>query len=211
MVNKKSGGLFAFRGNKNMKIESVHNKKTPGYAVAAVVLSAAMILGGCTAKTSETTEVQLEGKAQTIDTEAPDPSDYSDYSDYSETDNSDNKTDDTDPVKDTESLDDIGENYFKEADPDDIVYDEETGLIYVKNQLLVSCKLGTSREEMEDVCEEIGAEIVGYTEITSDFQIEFKEDKTLDDLDEIGDYLYGYPFVSAVFLNTAFSTVPEEE
>ena len=61
------------------------------------------------------------------------------------------------------------------------------------------------KEEIEKICEEINAEIVGYTEITSDFQIEFKEDKTLDDLDEITEYLYGYPFVSFVSLNTAVS------
>ena len=55
------------------------------------------------------------------------------------------------------------------------------------------------------VCEEVGAEIVGYIEITSDFQIEFKEDKTYEELEEIADYIYGYPFISNITLNTVTS------
>lgn len=171
-----------------MKIESKHNSKIPAYAIGAAALSAAILLGGCN-NTVETTELQLDG-AESIATE-------------STTDETHETTSETDPVKDT--LADIGENYYKEVSPEDVVIDEETGLQYAKNQLLVSCSIGTPKEEMEKVCEEIGAEIVGYTEITSDFQIEFKEDKTLDDLDEITEYLYGYPFVSFVSLNTVSS------
>ena len=42
-------------------------------------------------------------------------------------------------------------------------------------------------------------------EITSDFQIEFKEDKTYEELEEIADYIYGYPFISNITLNTVTS------
>ncbi|MBR6383291.1 MAG: hypothetical protein IKS56_04830 [Lachnospiraceae bacterium] len=85
--------------------------------------------------------------------------------------------------EETEPLEDIGENYFKEVTEDDVVFDEETGIQYAKNQLLISCDIGVPKELMQDVCNEIDAEIVGYIEITSDFQIEFKEDKTFGELE----------------------------
>ena len=85
--------------------------------------------------------------------------------------------------EETEPLENIGENYFKEVTEDDVVFDEETGIQYAKNQLLISCDIGVPKELMQDVCNEIDAEIVGYIEITSDFQIEFKEDKTFEELE----------------------------
>ena len=85
--------------------------------------------------------------------------------------------------EETEPLEDIGENYFKEVTEDDVVFDEETGIQYAKNQLLISCDIGVPKELMQDVCNEIDAEIVGYIEITSDFQIEFMEDKTFEELE----------------------------
>ena len=85
--------------------------------------------------------------------------------------------------EETEPLEDIGENYSKEVTEDDVVFDEETGIQYAKNQLLISCDIGVPKELMQDVCNEINAEIVGYIEITSDFQIEFKEDKTFEELE----------------------------
>ena len=75
----------------------------------------------------------------------------------------------------------------------------------MKNQLLVSIKMGTpdARKKMEDICKEIGAEIVGSIELTSDYQIEFKSDKTYDELIKIGKELEEkYYFISSVFLNT---------
>ncbi|MBP5495458.1 MAG: hypothetical protein J6X97_10200 [Lachnospiraceae bacterium] len=92
-------------------------------------------------------------------------------------------TDTPDPERETEPLEDIGENYSKEVTEDDVVFDEETGIQYAKNQLLISCDIGVPKELMQDVCNEIDAEIVGYIEITSDFQIEFKEDKTFEELE----------------------------
>ena len=105
-----------------------------------------------------------------------------------------------------EPLKDIGENYYKNVTMDDVAFDEETGIQYVKNQLLISCELGTPKELVQDVCNEIGAEIVGYTEITSDAQIEFAEDKTYEELEAMTIELpEKYDFISAVFFNTVSS------
>ena len=77
--------------------------------------------------------------------------------------------------------------YDKEAKPEDFVTDKKSGIKYVKNQLLVSFTMGTPNdwEKMESICQEIDAEIVGYIEFTSDFQIEFKHDKTYEELEEL--------------------------
>lgn len=91
--------------------------------------------------------------------------------------------------------------FFKEPKPEDIVYDVEHDVSYVKNQLLISAALEAPKEELERLFEELGAEIVGYIEITNDYQIEFPTDKTLDELEAAADYLDSFSFVQGVTLN----------
>ncbi len=96
------------------------------------------------------------------------------------------------------------ENYYKPAGKDDIVTDKETGYQYVKNQLLVSFKLGTpdDMEKMNEICSEIGAKVVGYLKTTSDFQIEFDRDLTCEELLKIANELEDkYYFISSAHLN----------
>jgi len=182
-----------------MKIEAKHNSVKPAYAAGVALLVAAAVFAGCAKKdSSDSDNVRVSGELEVTSVETgddPTTTVTTETSDTSETDYS------------RETLGDIGENYYKEASVDDVV--EYDGLRCVKNQLLVSCNIGTSKEQMEEVCEEVGAEIVGYMEITSDFQIEFTEDKTYDELEEIADYLYGYPFVSFISLNVVVDSVPD--
>ena len=136
--------------------------------------------------------------------DAVDVDDSDDTTDDSDdtTDDSDDSTDDSDDsTDDSDDVADLGELYYKEASDADIVFNEEYGVSYVKNQLLISAMLGTNKEDVEEAVAEVGAEIVGYIEITSDFQIEFFEDKSLDELVEIAEYLYTYPWVNNVTLN----------
>ena len=180
-----------------MKIEAKHNSVKPAYAAGVALLVAAAVFAGCSKKAYDD-NVRVSGELEMTSVETgddPTTTVTTETSDTSETDYS------------RETLGDIGENYYKEASADDVV--EYDGLRCVKNQLLVSCNIGTSKEQMEEVCEEVGAEIVGYMEITSDFQIEFTEDKTYDELEEIADYLYGYPFVSFISLNMVVDSVPD--
>ena len=109
-------------------------------------------------------------------------------------------------VTDNSSSVDLGENYFKEPGPDDIATDDQSGLTYVKNQLLISCEMGTPdvKAKVQEICDAIGAEIVGYIELTSDFQIEFKRDMSYDDLMKVADELrQQYYFILDITLNTA--------
>lgn len=182
-----------------MKIEAKHNSAKPAYAAVAALLAAATVLSGCSNKEKDS-NIQYSGDLTVAFTET-DEDPTTTVTTTTET----SDTSDTDYSRET--LADLGEMYYKEATVDDIV--EYNGLSAVKNQLLISCNIGTPKEEMEKVCEEVGAEIVGYTEITSDFQIEFKEDKTYEELEEIADYIYGYPFISYISLNLVINSVPD--
>lgn len=91
--------------------------------------------------------------------------------------------------------------FFKEPQPEDIVYDAEHGVSYVKNQLLISAELGAPEEEMQRIFEELGAEVVGFIELTNDYQIEFKTDKTLAELEAAANYIDSFSFVQGVTLN----------
>ena len=100
-----------------------------------------------------------------------------------------------------ESIGDQGDGYYKEARDRDIVSDPESGYKYVMNQLLISCEMGTPRAEIEKICKELNAEIVGYIPLSSDFQIEFKEGKSYKELKEEAERIEKYPFVLEVTFN----------
>ena len=78
------------------------------------------------------------------------------------------------PLK-KDSQDDIGEIYAKDPTRDDVVMSAD-GTKYVRNQLLVSAKLDCTKEKMENLGSAYGFEIVGYIELTQDYQIEFTRD-----------------------------------
>ncbi len=84
------------------------------------------------------------------------------------------------PPKD-HSQDDIGEIYAKDPTKSDIVVSTD-GVKYVRNQLLVSAKMDCAREKMEKLGSGYGFEIVGYIELTQDYQIEFTRDMEEADL-----------------------------
>ncbi|MDE6743031.1 MAG: S8 family peptidase, partial [Lachnospiraceae bacterium] len=78
----------------------------------------------------------------------------------------------------TEGLEDIGEAYFKDImSMDDIGYTIE-GYPCVKNQLLLMSKEGVTFTQIEGLAHSYDAEIVGYLELTGDYQIEFYEEVT---------------------------------
>ena len=109
------------------------------------------------------------------------------------------------------STDDIGQAYFKEPSEEDIVFNEEHNVRYVKNQLLISASPETPKDDIEKLAEETDGEIVGYIELTGDYQIEFGTDKTIDELQNVADYMDSYPFVLNVTLNLVDDVCIEEE
>ncbi len=114
--------------------------------------------------------------------------------------------DSIDNDREKEPFEDIGENYYKEVAEEDILYNEEHNVSYVKNQLLISAMLDTDKQLVLDLIDEIDAELVGFIELTNDYQIEFKENKNIKELEEIANYIDTHSFVAAVTLNIVFES-----
>lgn len=112
-----------------------------------------------------------------------------------------------------DTFEDIGEAYFKEPEPENIVYDEEHGLSYVKNQLLISTSPDTERSKVVEMLStgDYGeVQIVGEIALTGDYQVEFSDDHSLSEMQEIADYYLVFPFVENVTLNIISETAPAE-
>jgi hypothetical protein len=174
-----------------------HQEETGMRKLCSVIIVAALILSiaACNTFTPETSGIISDTAVSS------DPAISTSGSDTVES--TGDSTSDTTHGKET--LSDIGENYFKDVSPDDVETDKDTGIVYVKNQLLISCEIGTPKEEIEKICKEIDAEIVGYIEITSDFQIEFNKDHTYAELLEEGKALENqYEFIRMASINPAY-------
>ena len=112
-----------------------------------------------------------------------------------------------------DTFEDIGEAYFKEPEPENIVYDEEHGLSYVKNQLLISTSPDTDRSKVVEMLStgDYGeVQIVGEIALTGDYQVEFSDDHSLSEMQEIADYYLVFPFVENVTLNIISETAPAQ-
>ena len=113
----------------------------------------------------------------------------------------------------SESTNSSSEMYFKEPEPETIVYDEEHGLSYVKNQLLISTSPDTDRSKIVEMLStgDYGeVQIVGEIALTGDYQVEFPDDHSLSEMQEIADYYLVFPFVENVTLNIISETAPAE-
>jgi len=109
-------------------------------------------------------------------------------------------------VEDEDNLD-IGENYSEDV-PDEDVESDGHGIDYAKNQILVTAKNSTSFDEVEEYFEEKNAEIVGYIELTNDYQIKYQSEQTLENLyDSISD-VRGNTLFEGASLNTIFECTP---
>lgn len=106
-----------------------------------------------------------------------------------------------------ELLKDLTESYIKPAMEEDILFDEDEGIYYVKNQIMVGAYLGTPKSAMEKLAEYIGAEIVGYVALIEDYQLEFKKEMTYSELMKTVEYLEGIPYVDYAELNLATPSV----
>lgn len=94
--------------------------------------------------------------------------------------------------------------YFKDIESDDEVDYDGNGIFFVRNQILLTANDGVQFGTVSSLAAEYGAEIVGYIELTNDYQIEFKNDVTADYLYQTIDELMRNPLVEFASLNTAF-------
>lgn len=100
-----------------------------------------------------------------------------------------------------EDLLDIGQVYCKKLTlRDDIMYDPE-GFECVKNQLLLTAAEGVDYSVISELALQYQAEIVGYIEITNDYQIEFIQDMSLEDMEKIAEQFANLSCIEDVTFN----------
>lgn len=117
-------------------------------------------------------------------------------------------TPDAMPEPDDSDFIDIGEIYFKDITDNSEVANDGNGIDYVKNQFLLTACDGISFDVVEDLAETYNGEIVGYIELTNDYQIEITQDVNSDYLYEVIDEVTALDYVEYASLNIAFE---EEE
>lgn len=112
-----------------------------------------------------------------------------------------------DKASSKEPLDvDLGEIYSKDPSMDDVVT-ASNGTRYVKNQILISAEMDCTRDKIEKLGKEYGFEIVGYIEITQDYQIEFTRDVEEAELSELMKTFEKEDYISSCWLNTVSEIV----
>lgn len=99
------------------------------------------------------------------------------------------------------NLADIGEAYFKDIENVTDIAVDANGLQYVKNQFLVTAYNDVPYATMEALGDIYDADIVGYIELTNDYQFEITYDVTASDIYNIVDELSDNPNIEYVSIN----------
>lgn len=105
-----------------------------------------------------------------------------------------------------ENLADIGEVYFKDIENVDDIATDANGFQYVKNQFLVTAYNDVSYATMETLGDTYDADIVGYIELTNDYQFEIEYDVTATDIYNIINELTDNPNVEYASINSVIES-----
>lgn len=105
-----------------------------------------------------------------------------------------------------ENLADIGEAYFKDIENVDDIATDANGFQYVKNQFLVTAYNDVSYATMETLGDTYDADIVGYIELTNDYQFEIEYDVTATDIYNIINELTDNPNVEYASINSVIES-----
>lgn len=105
-----------------------------------------------------------------------------------------------------DSDENVGRIFYKDlSSKDDLIYDSE-GNCYFKNQILLTARSGISYETVSKFAKQIDGKIVGYIELTNDYQIEFDEDMSAEELLSEINYLSAEPIIEYVSPNIVSET-----
>lgn len=75
------------------------------------------------------------------------------------------------------------EAYYQSISDSDVVFEGNTN--YVNSQILLTAADGVSKKQVEKLIKKQGGDIVGYISISNDYQIEFANNKTFEELNTI--------------------------
>lgn len=92
-------------------------------------------------------------------------------------------------------------NYIKDSTDEDVVYDAY-GFPYIKNQIVFLTDLGTDKQIIEKMVSEMDADIVGYIQSICFYQIEFRSDKSSEELEELIELIEGHEYIMYAGLNS---------
>ena len=91
--------------------------------------------------------------------------------------------------EETEETVDAGEMYSENIPEEHIAFDEESGLQYADNQLLVTTVSGVTEQEVQKLIDPYQASIVGRIEMMNIYQIKFPQSYAKEELDQIKEAL----------------------
>lgn len=104
-------------------------------------------------------------------------------------------------VEEDEDIIDIGEAYFKEITSEDDIVDAGDGIFCVRNQILLTADDTVGFNDISALATELNASIVGFIELTNDYQLEFNEEVDVEYLKSIITQLQEYSFMETAILN----------
>ena len=92
-------------------------------------------------------------------------------------------------------------SYIKSLEANHIAKDEETGIEFVDNQIIISTRDGISKEEVERLASEYKMSIVGHLIEANYYQLELSQVKSYLDLKKLMEDLHQNPMIRTVELN----------
>ncbi|MFA5585757.1 MAG: S8 family serine peptidase [Saccharofermentanales bacterium] len=106
--------------------------------------------------------------------------------------------------------DPIGQIYFEKTDPENLVFDQEAGVLYSNNELLVVAKEGVTYKKVQDLADQYQARIVGYIEISNDYQWRLSGTLSKQELDRLINELMDNPLLIHASLNQSIEMEVED-
>ena len=108
----------------------------------------------------------------------------------------------------------VGEISYKQIDSKHIVYDEAEKIYYIDNRLLLTAVEGSSKSNIESLIANYQGKIVGCIELTDDYQIEFDNKMTKEQLQNIVDILKKSTYVYDCYIDEVsepqFDMIPDD-
>lgn len=93
--------------------------------------------------------------------------------------------------------------YWTSADREDIQADEQTGIHYVDNQLIIRADRTATDSFIEELAKKYHCELIGYLDCTKMYQLKFKDHYRYNDLNGIAEKIKKEKFVNHVSIDTA--------